>query len=77
MHRHRRARTEDAGLVTRAGDHAAAAEPADQHRPAPQRRPGQLLHRREERVHVEVQHPPARLRGSQASAEVTVAMLGR
>ena len=58
MHRHRRPGTEDAGLVAGSGHHAASAEPADQHRPAPQGGPGQLLHGREERIHVQVQHPP-------------------
>ena len=33
------------------------AQPADQHRPTLQRRPGELLDGREERVHVQVQHP--------------------
>ena len=57
MHRHGRARPEDPGLVAGAGHHAAAAETADQHRAAAQGRSGQLLDRREERVHVEVQDP--------------------
>ena len=57
MHRHRRSGAVHPGLVAGAGDHAAPAEPADQHRPAAQGGPGQLLDRREERVHVEVQHP--------------------
>ena len=35
----------------------AAAQSADQHGAAPQRGPGELLDGREERVHVEVQHP--------------------
>ena len=36
---------------------AAAAQPADEHRAPAQRRTGQLLDRREERVHVEMQDP--------------------
>ena len=57
VHGHRRSGAEHPGLVARARDHAATAEPADQDRPATQGGPGQLLDRREERVHVEVQHP--------------------
>ena len=57
MHRHGRARSVNPGLVAGAGHHAAAAETADQHRAAAQGRSGQLLDRREERVHVEVQDP--------------------
>ena len=57
MHRHRRPGAVHPGLVAGAGDHAASAQPADEHRASAQRRAGQLLDRREERVHVEVQHP--------------------
>ena len=57
VHGHRRSGAEHPGLVARARDHAATAEPADQDRPATQGGPGQLLDRREERVHVEVHHP--------------------
>ena len=57
MHRHRRPGAVHPGLVAGAGDHATPAEPADQHGPPAQGRPGQLLDGREERVHVEVQDP--------------------
>ena len=57
VHRHGRARAEHPGLVAGAGHHAAAAQTADQHRPAAQGGPGELLDGREERVHVQVQHP--------------------
>ena len=57
MHGHRRPRAVHACLVAGAGDHAAPAKAADQHGPTAQRRPGQLLDGRVERVHVEVQHP--------------------
>ena len=57
MHGHRRPRAVHAGLVAGAGDHATPAKAADQHGPTAQRRPGQLLDGRVERVHVEVQHP--------------------
>ena len=57
VHRHRRPGAENPRFVAGTRDHTASAEPADQHRPAAQCGPGQLLDRREERVHVEVQHP--------------------
>ena len=57
VHRHRRTGPKHPGLVAGAGHHAAPAQSPDQNRPTPQRRAGELLHGREERVHVEVQHP--------------------
>ena len=44
-----------ARLVARGRDDAPVAEPADDDRPAPQRRVRELLDRREERVEVHVQ----------------------
>ena len=59
-HRHRRAGAEHPGLVAGAGHHGRAGRAR---RPAPAGRasggPGQLLDGGVERVHVEVQHPPA------------------
>src|SRR5690349_20667678 len=57
MHGHRRSGAIDAGLVACPCVHTAAAQPADEHGTPPQGWPGQLLDGREERVHVEVQHP--------------------
>ena len=57
MHGHRGSGAEHPGLVAGTGDHAAAAQSPDQDRTPAQSGPGQLLDRREERVHVEVQHP--------------------
>src|SRR5271155_1936698 len=57
MHRHGRPGPEYPRLIAGAGHHATSAQPADQHRPTLQRGPRDLLDGREERVHVEVQHP--------------------
>ena len=57
MHRHRGPRPVHPRLVAGAGHHATPAQPADQHGPVSQGGPGELLDGREERVHVEVQHP--------------------
>ena len=57
MHRHRRPRTEDPGLIAGSGHDSAAAQAANQHRTPPQGRPGELLDGREERIHIQVQHP--------------------
>ncbi len=57
MHRHRRPGAVHPRFVAGARDDAAPTKPADEHRPSTQGGPGQLLDGREERVHVEVQHP--------------------
>ncbi|GAB4981577.1 hypothetical protein MAHJHV61_05020 [Mycobacterium avium subsp. hominissuis] len=57
MHGHGRAGAEHARLVAGAGHHAAATQTTHQHRTPAQRRAGELLDGREERVHVQVQHP--------------------
>ena len=57
MHRHGRPGAEHPSFIARAGHHPPAAQAADQHRPAPQGRSGELFDGGEERVHVQVQHP--------------------
>ena len=59
-HRHRRPGPEHPGLVAGPGHDPAGPGPADEHGPVAQRRTGELLDGRVERVHVEVQHPPTR-----------------
>ena len=54
-HRHRRVHAEAARLVARGGDDTARAEAADDHRLPDERRILELLHRRVERVEVDVQ----------------------
>ena len=62
MYRHRRSRAEDPGLIARTGHHSPAAQTSDQDGTPTQGGPGQLLDGREERVHVEVQHPARHIR---------------
>jgi tetratricopeptide (TPR) repeat protein len=55
-HRHCRARTERARFVRSSGDDTAPFRSTDEHRPSAQRRIVELLDRRKERVHVDVQN---------------------
>ena len=57
VRRHRRVRPILARLVARAGDHSSAGHSRHQYWTPFQRRPGQLLAGRVERIHVDVQHP--------------------
>jgi len=57
MHRHRRPGAEHPRFIAGAGHHTPATQAADQHRPALQRRSGELFDGGEERVHVQVQYP--------------------
>ncbi|CNY56421.1 Uncharacterised protein [Mycobacterium tuberculosis] len=57
MHRHGRSGTVGPRFIARAGHHTSPTQPANQHRPPPQGRPGELFDRGEKRIHVQVQHP--------------------
>ena len=57
MHGHSRPGAENPGLVAGSGHHPTSAQTPDQYRTTLQRGTGELLHRREERVHVQVQDP--------------------
>ena len=57
MHGHGGVGAKATGLVGGAGDHTATGSATDEHRAAAERGAGELLHRREERIHVDVENP--------------------
>ena len=57
MHGHGGVGAKATGLVGGAGDHTATGSAADEHGAAAECGAGELLHRREERIHVDVENP--------------------
>ena len=57
MHGHGGVGAEAAGLVGGAGNHTATGGAADEHGATPECGAGELFHRREERIHVDVENP--------------------